>query len=451
MHSLKSLSTSIAVVALAGPLAVGLFTGAAGAASLKETVQAAIGTYPEISEAAYNRYATERELDQARGLYLPSVDLQAGYGPEWTDDQSFDNKWLTRKESRITIRETIFDGYGREAEVERQQARTDAAAHRVRERTEAIGLDVVQVYLNVLRNREIIRLAEENVEAHNATLGTVRDRFDGGQGGIGDVQQAESRLSAANAALIQAQRDLDEAEIIFRRLVQQVPADLEEPAAPVAALPPDPDAAVERAQTESPDIQLAVADVDTSRAELRASKAGFYPSLNVEVSGSMNEDIDGVEGHDADFQALLVMRYNLFRGFIDRNRQREAAARLSQTQARLNRLRLEVAEETRQSWSAYQRALARVEVLDGQTLSNSQVLSTYRQEFDIGQRDLLDLLDSENELFQSRTRHVTSRYAALFAQFRLLASMGVLMDALGVEVPQSTVANARSSTWSLPD
>ena len=133
------------------------------AASLKDAVQATVTNYPEIAEAAANRRAIGQELEQAEGLYYPSVDLAVGAGKEWTDTNTIDDEWLTRTEGSITLTQTLIDGGFRAAEVDRQESRIDGAAYRVRERSEAIGLDTVQAYLDVLRNLEVVNLATENL------------------------------------------------------------------------------------------------------------------------------------------------------------------------------------------------------------------------------------------------------------------------------------------------
>lgn len=85
------------------------------------------------------------------------------------------------------------------------------------------------------------------------------------------------------------------------------------------------------------------------------------------------------------------------------------------------------------------RSQARAVVLSEETVANGQVASTYAQEFQIGQRDLLDLLDADNELFNSRTSLVTVEYSVLFSKYRLLATMGRLNTTLGIILPEEAL------------
>ena len=145
------------------------------------------------------------------------------------------------------------------------------------------------------------------------------------------------------------------------------------------------------------------------------------------------------------------MRYNLYRGNIDQNLRMETAERVSQARSAVLRLERAVAKEVRDSWSAMEAAQMRSDVLNQQVVANSQVVSSYRQEFQINQRTLLDLLDSENELFTARTRAVTAEFAYEYSVYRTLAAIGELNKTFGINPPQEAEATARSGAGVEPD
>ncbi|MAZ02000.1 MAG: type I secretion protein TolC [Sneathiella sp.] len=426
------LSASILTVVFGSFIAV----GAAHSETLNEAVQQTVSTYPEIAEASANRRAVDQELKQAEGLYLPTLDLEAGIGYEWTDTVTIDNEDLRRTESSLLLVQTLYDGGFRSAEVDRQGNRVDSAAYRVRERAEAIALDAVRAYLDTLRSLEIVELARQNVEKHRLTLNEIKDRVEAGQSGIGDDQQALARLAAAEDTLVETMRALDDAEITYQRVVGAPPVDLTLPEFSDGSLPDNIDDIVAIALENNPDLKFAESDIKSSEAEIRATQASYYPTINLEVGASADNNIDGVDGHNDDFLAMVRLRYNLYRGGIDEGREKEAVARKAETEQRKLRFERLVEEEVRRSWSSLARSQARAEVLAAAVVANREVASTYSQEFEIGQRDLLDLLDADNELFNSRTSLVTVEYSVRFAKYRLLATMGQLNSTLGVTLPE---------------
>ena len=437
--------------------------GGAQAASISETVQHAIKTNPDILRSASNRRAIGKELDQANGLYWPQIDFRAAAGPEWSNNSTTRarpgrnkggddaGRWLRRAESSLILQQKIFDGFAGESEQERQAARVDSAAARVVERSEFLALDVVQAYLDVLRGTDITEQALQNVETHRRIEQEVRQRVDAGEGGVGDLQQASARVANARATLVETQRDLEEAMIFYARLVGQEPEDLMRPKMPQETIPNSADAAVEVAFGSNPTLLLAASDVDVARSELSAANADLWPTLDMELSATRNHNIDGTSGVNHDFTGLLVMRYNIFRGGIDQNKKLEFHDRLAEARERLLFLRRLAEEEVRQSWSAMTKSRARAETLADEVVADSQVVITYQQEFGIGQRDLLDLLDSENELFNARVRQLTADFSADFEAYRLLASMGKLMMVLNVKPIDAGTGGAVKEKGATPD
>ena len=426
--------------------------GGVDAASLADTVQYTIRTNPEVLQSAANRRAIDFELRQAEGLYFPQIDLRAGVGPEWTRNTTVKpSTTMPRYESRVTVQQRVFDGFETQSEKERQAARIDAAASRVRERSEFLGLNAVEFYLDVLRTTAVVEQAAANVQAHRRVLGAVQTRFRGGQSGVGDVHQAEARVANSEATLITARRNQRNAIIQFQRVVGQEPEDLVRPAMDESALPGSSFEAVEIGLQNNPTVKLAQADVDVSKAEISATKVDFWPAIDLELSASANRNLDGVRGTNRDASALVVFSYNLYRGGIDEAEKFEFVERHAESLARLAALKRDVAEDVRQSWNAMTKARERLGAVNDQVAADEKVVITYRQEFQIGQRDLLDLLDSENELFNSRVQAITADYTAQFGGYRVLASMGQLLNVLGVTAIREATGGQRDKTGRTPD
>ncbi len=437
----------VAVMALlaAGAAIVGT---PAASATLAEAVALAIETNPEIGQASANREAVDFELRQARGLYRPQIDLEASGGAEWTDspvNRSRGEDLDTFYPSRLSIvlQQLIFDGFATDSEVERQASRVDAAAYRVLERAEFIGLDVAQSYLDVMRQMDLIRLAGDNVAVHRQTLNNVRQRRRGGRGSIADVQQAEVRLRAAETTLVEIERTFEDSRITYRRLVGEPAGELVKPAPITGSLPINVESAVDEARDDNPTLLSALSDLDSVYAEFRGAEANFYPRVTVESSANFGNDVGGLDGRDDSYNVLLVARYNLYRGGIDAANRSEQIRRVDEARQRLLALERDVEELVRQSWNAVQSAGRRLALLEQQVTSSEQVRGSYRQQFTLGQRTLLDVLDSENELFNTRVDRTTTEYARLFAQYRLVASTGNLLPTLAIVPPVTARATAR--------
>jgi len=432
------------ILALVGSSAV------AAATTLEDSIEAALATNPEVGVVRADREAVDQELRQARALYFPSLDVRAAAGPEFTNSPATRNRatrpvggdastTLLRLESQLTLSQMLFDGFATQSEIERQLARVDSASRRVREAAEFIGLDAVEAHLDVLRNIALVELAIENVEAHQRILAQVRQLEREGAGTIADVSQAESRLAAAENALAVANGNLRDARAVYLAVVDSPAADLERPVVPVAAVPESSEAAAARAAVASPTVRIAESDIEVAKAELRGSRSGNYPRLDLELGVGANDNLDGIRGSNVDAQALLVLRYNLFRGGADVAREREAFARQREAHEELRRAQRDAEEDARISYSALLTARERVEANRAQAEAQRNTRNAYAQQFDLGQRSLLDLLDSENELFIARSNLVTAEYTEIFAVYRVLAVIGDLLTVLEIDAPRESI------------
>jgi adhesin transport system outer membrane protein len=417
--------------------ASGLLTPA-GAMSLQEAVSLAISTNPEVGEVSNDRRAIDQELRQGRALYYPQVDVRVASGVEYSDNVTTnandgnDNWVMWRKEGSLTLSQLLFDGFFADSEVERQTSRSKSAAYRVQESAEFVGLDAVEAYLEVLRHRERVQLAEDNVAVHRQRLQQVQQRAQAGGGNIADVRQAEARLANAESALVQTQGNLRDAEALFIRVVGQAPETLDGPELPASAIPADVDTAVASAQENSPTVAFARQDVKTAEADVKQQEASLYPDIRLELSTSATDDVDGRDRTEYDASALVVFRYNLYRGGADVARIREFKWRLAEAIDAMHTNERRVSEDARVSWNAMEVSHSNVEILQRQVEANVRTRDVYKQQFEIGQRGLLDLLDADNELFLARDSLITATYAEIFANYRLLATMGALQKALGI-------------------
>lgn len=418
------------------------------AQSLTDAVRMAIETNPEVAQASAGREVVDHELRQARGLYLPQVDLDGFIGPQWTDTASTrargdGENLLYPNQLSIVLQQLVFDGFGTDNEVERQASRLDAAAYRVLETAELVGLDVVQSYLDVLRQIALVELANANVGVHVQTLSDVRQRQRAGRSSIADVQQASERLFVARNTLVDFETNLENARITYERLVGQPVGILTRPISIAGDVPINVEAATNDATRTNPVLLAARADLDTAAAAFRGAAAPYYPQITLESRATVGDDLSGVEGSDETYDVLLVARYNLFRGGIDAANRREQLSRVRELRSRLLALDRSVEELVRQSWNEMQSAIRRLDLLDQQVTSSEQVRRSYRQQFNIGQRTLLDLLDSETALFNARSSRTTVDHALIFARYRVIAATGNLLRAIDVNPPATARADAR--------
>jgi len=417
----------------------------AQAQTLDEAIRSALENHPEIQAGVNARLSVDEQMKAAEGGYLPQVDLLAGYGREGTDspgvraggDHGYET--LTRGESSVRLQQMLFDGFATSSEVARQRATVNARAYELLGTSERTALDVVQAYINVLNRQELVRLAQNNLSSHERIYDQITLRSQRGVGRTADLDQAEARLAQARNNLITEQTNLADARVNYFSVVGADPVDLSVPANLTGQLPADLPAARVEMLSNNPLLRSAEADVKATEEQYEAAKSTFYPRFDAELSHGADNNIDGVAGHSNEWQAMVRMRYNLFAGGSNKADLQSKAHLTNQAMdVRNNALRV-LNEELGLAWNALENARQQLPIAQQYVDYSTRVRESYQKQFTLGERTLLDLLDSENELFTASRRLEDVRYMELFTQYRIKATIGALLKSQGVVAPMASV------------
>lgn len=412
--------------------------------TLEEAIAVGVANHPEYGVVANNRRATDEELRQAKGLFLPSLDFRADGGLEHSDDPATRSRGgdgkedLWRYDTGLTLTQMLFDGWEARYETDRQKARVLSASNRVREASELIGLSIVESYMEVMRQRELLRIARDNVGDHIAILQQIEDSTMSGRSTQADVEQARARVASARAGEASVRESLRLAEANYIRDVSVAPKDLVMPVVPVQALSENIEEEVKATLIQSPTIDIYEADVKVARAEYEGSKSSFYPALDLELNGRTGHDIGGTHGRDTSASALMVVNWNLYRGGIDSAKTREYMNREAEAKELRAQMARDVENDVRQTWARMISAGERARQFAAQADANAEVVKAYKDQFDLNRRTLLDVLDSQNELFVSRSNMINAEFLEVFAVYRLLALKGELLSTLSVDYPRES-------------
>ncbi|MBL0925742.1 MAG: TolC family protein, partial [Sphingomonadaceae bacterium] len=366
-----------------------------GAVTLDQAIAAALETSPEINQAIMNKEAIEFEREQAQGLYLPRVDIEASAGIRRLENPTrrtlgIEEDELYPLEAGITAEQTVLDFGRRHGELMRQAARTDGAALRVAERSENTALLVSRQYLDILLQQRIVAAAEDNVTFHRNLVGDLGQGVQQGSISIADQQQAQERLQAAIVRKTEAEEALVNAQIQLQTLTGLSIPGAAMPQSLRAAVMPTLGEAVAEARQNNPKVKEAAADVDAAHAMVEKANGDLYPTVSIDARGRVGEDIDGFNGKTNDLQARVVLRWNIFDGGINRAKYQEMVRRASEARFRLHELGRYAEEDVRRAWNSMSTQRKVAAELDTQSKVSDDLLLSYREQFNVGRRSLLD-------------------------------------------------------------
>jgi len=395
-----------------------------------------LASHPEIRAEINRKTARDQELKQAQAGYYPRVDLQAGVGYENSKNRftratgETDYVDLTRKEEAFIVTYNLFEGYGTSSNIDKNNARVRAASHHLHDLTEQTALQVAKVYLRVMRDQQLIKLSQDTLTVYRQLFEKVKARSSSGVGRKSDIDQAQGRLARAQANLISDMASLENAMVTYLRVTGERPGELKMPEDFAPRLPANLELAVKLALNNNPVIKAAEADLEAATAQTRMAKSDYYPRLDLVFEQSRGENLDGIDGVEKDYSLMLKMNYNLFNGGFDAADSKRAISQLGETRDRLDDIRRSISEAVRLAWNSNDAVVMQYPYLRQHVESIAEIRTAYADQFRIGQRSLLDLLDSENELYQAHRALIIAEYDRLVGGYQILASMGRFVDEL---------------------
>jgi outer membrane protein, adhesin transport system len=412
-------------------LCMDAWPGSAG--TLPDAVKKAIVSNPEVQAKWHDFLSSRDEVEVARGRYYPRLDLTTGVGLERLKQPGLPSDDFNRRGAGLTLNQMIYDGFATRSEVSKLAFAKLARYYEVLDATESIALETVRAYEDVLRYRMLSRLAQENFAQHKQIFDQIQQRVQAGVGRRVDLEQAGGRLALAQSNMLTEASNLHDVSARYQRIVGELPAgEMVSPALLEQGIPPSIGEALRLAFQGSPAFNAAIENVRSAQAEASGTHASFHPRIDLRASKDIAYNDEGISGRRDDQLVELVLNYNLFRGGSDRARVNQFAKRLALAKDLRDKSCRDIRQTLAIAYNDISRLSRQLTFLDQHQFSIEKARDAYRRQFDIGQRTLLDLLDTENEYFQARRAYANAAHDYAIAHARTLAGMGQLLPALQV-------------------
>lgn len=417
-----------------------LFLGAMIAAStaqaqtgVEDVVRSAIETNPEMQIQWFDFLAAGYDVDAARAGYLPNVDLSAGYSRQhrsYSPNRQFNNGY-----AQVAVSQMLFDGARTRSQVSQMSNLQLVSYFELLDTAENTALAAIAAYMDLQRQRDLVRLAQENLDSHQRVFDQIEESAGAGVARAADLEQISGRLSLARTNLIVEQSNLHDVISRYLRIVGEMPPQQMTQLQLDGSVPDNVTDTLLQAYETSPLYHAALRNISASEAATSVERGNMKPRLSLIGSlGGEERDEFGILRNDGrtDGRIGIEVTYNLYAG----GRNLAAMRRSYELENAAKSLRDQACRDIRQTvqiaFNDAQRLEEQLPVLNQHRLSSDRVRTAYSQQFDIGQRTLLDVLDSENEYFQASRAWVEAGYDHTIASARTLAAQGRLLQVLDV-------------------
>ncbi len=410
---------------------------AASAQSFEEELRFLLDSNPRIQADTSNMAAAAAGVDQAYAAFLPSADLTGSAGYSVVDSPgrragSGDAFRGDRKKITLTITQNLFDGFNNEASLAGAKSSRRLAEDTLDQTSKNILFLGISAYLGVLRQSQLLELAEINEKNIQRQLDLEDERVRRGSGLTVDVLQAKLRLQLSKERRVFITGGLRDSITRYLGLFGHAPVaeEMIEPELDTDLLPNSVEVAIAKARMDNPALGQRDRQVDIARAQREAARSAFFPQIDLVASGNWEEDIEGVEGKKRDATVLIQLTWNLFGGGGTTAAVQRATEELSASMSNLNLADREVVEEVRLAWESLETARQRVALLENAVNIAGEVFDARQKLRAAGKESALNVLDSENELNAARINYTSAYFDTKEAAYRLLLAMGVLTPGL---------------------
>jgi outer membrane protein len=416
----------------------------ATAEDLIQIYRDALASDPVLASARATWEATQELVPQARAGLLPAVNLAAN-----ANEQDFNDR--LRTDPTTTIHER-FPNYAYTVSASQPLYRPQNSIA-LNQATQQVGqgdfilassqqdliVRVIQAYLDVLLARFNIELTESQKAAVSENLAQAKRNFEVGTATITDTNDAQAKYDQIVAQEISAQNDLDNKLATLRAIIGRAPKELKgftgkfQPQLPV---PGTLDPWVEKAISENYQVRIAQANLDIASLEVDRQRAGHYPT--VDLVASFNQGYAGAAattGANGAFASesrlgLIGLQLNvpIYQGGAISSRVRQAVANQEKARQDLEFARRNAQLQAQTSFSGVTNGVAQVKAFE-QALASAQVsYDSNKLGLEVGVRTNLDVLNQQQQVFQTRFNLAQSYYNFVINNLRLKQAVGTLTD-----------------------
>ncbi len=425
--------------------------------TVQDTLNFAFAYSPNIKAAQEARQQSMHNVRMAEAGYYPTIGIWAGGGIQQTDNVS--TRAAGESEDTVAaitmgmnISQTLWQGGQTAASVRMGQAEVNMRAWQLMDSANSLAYSAVSAHADVIRRKELVRLAQINVRENQHILGLLNTRVKQGLSSDGDVRLVLGRLARAKASLAVHTQGYRTSLATYTRITGQPAPKKLAPVSLPKRIINDVDEARDVSANKNLRIQADLAAIHNAAADVDLAKSNFSPRVSLDGGPSYSTQSYNEDPHQFSWSAMVNIQWEIFSGGRDvanvqskKSRMRELRQNLHQTMDSIN-------EEILATHAATQSSAEQSKYYEQAAIASKQAKANYNEQFKLGQRDLLSVLDAEGEYFFSATEKVVRSTDAILGQYRMLALTGDLLEELNIQhkdlLVETTKAPSTHTLWS---
>jgi outer membrane protein, adhesin transport system len=408
-----------------------------------DVLRNSLETYPDV-KAKRATWEAQRHAARAAGsVGGPRLDLNANGGAERLAPTSNAAGSSTQSgasaRASLNLRQRLFDGGETRNTTQKQERLANVRLFELQQAQLAAMQDFAKAWMDSVRATELVTVSRTSLESHERIMNLLQTRVGSGASRGVDLYQAQSRFSQSKLALLADETALEEARIKFLRLAGVMPP-LSNHGFEVAKsrLPASLRGTLDEAIASSASLRAAGETAAATRNDLAIAQGADSPRVALEARHDLGARTPLVN-NAAGSSVQLTLSMNLFDSGGNRERASEAVQKLDASRQQFLDEYAKTEQNVRTAWNDAIRFEQTEQNTNGFIDSIGKTREAYRAQYEIGQRSLLDLLNSEVEYSSAVRQKVNARADLATARLRLLALTGRATSQLRLPLATETM------------
>lgn len=407
-----------------------IMSSSLNATTIKDVVEHTLVSNQDIVSKSINNDAFKKYIDEQEGGYYPKIDLTANVG---VVDQNETVRGNSRTDTnhnggnlQLDLEQLLYDGNLTPSLVEEAQARYSANKLKNSDDVENILFDGINAYLNILKYDERIKASKENLLVHEdyLSIATQTERINGE---ILDKVQTKAKIHSAKSNLFEETNNKSAATSSFVKNVgMPIDNNICKPVLNEGKIPATLEALQKSALENNYKILEQIESIKQQRAAIEKEKAGFLPTLKFKLQSLYDNDFADNEVKTNTYTAKVELKYNIFNGMVNSNRTEREVLFLKEVQAKLDVVTKSVLDEVTVAYETYNTAKKQIVELQQFIEENKQIISIYKDQFDAGTRNFIDVLNVEGDLYNSKLALINTEFTMYTAYYNILKATSSL-------------------------
>lgn len=424
----------------------------AAAQTLLDTVSKTLAKHPQVASAKLDIDIAREDQAEQHSSYYPEVSVNTTFGRIFGDNSTSRGLSVTRGsgysylgEASISARQMIFDASETRNRLAAARADERAAILNVADVQENLALRAVQTYINLIRARKGLAMVEKHKSNVAGYLKRVKTLVDEGAADEAELQQARDVLLILQDYESDYMGQVKAAESDYKELTGDLPDKaLTSPVPSLDMIPENLDESIALAMDNHPFLRSARITAESASHGIKAEESALYPDVDGELSFLKSDKDDVIGGELEDGRAVVRMNWNFETGGAQNARIQKRRLEYKAAISQLEDARRQIERGIRLAYAEKETAQRQFETQKKRYDLNKKLFSTYETQFEGARVSLLQVMQADNQKFNSSLEKTNAQHRFLLSQYAVLASIGKLQESLGLSpapASDSMVAN----------